>query len=252
MSTLGKYLLIFAAVGALVAFVFGWLVIGQYNDAKTNLAQATSAKDTAVQNAVKLKQAAADAQAAQAAAEKQVADDKSKLDDLNTQVADATKKAADAQGQLDAANAAKDKATSDLATLTASLQGHTAADLIAAADQAKKDLQAAQDEQKIMQDNLQADEKKVAELMDAINRSKTGDQPPGISGKVTWVNRTWNFVVLDVGLSNGVVPNGELIVYRKNSFLGKVRVTSVDANSSVADILPDVKGDIQVGDYVLN
>ena len=76
--------------------------------------------------------------------------------------------------------------------------------------------------------------------------------PPGISGRVTYVNRAWNFVVLDVGLSNGVVPNGELIVYRGNDFLGKVKVTKADPNDSVADILPSSKGDIQIGDYVLN
>jgi hypothetical protein len=76
--------------------------------------------------------------------------------------------------------------------------------------------------------------------------------PPGISGKVTFVNTTWNFVVLNVGLSNGVVPNGELIVYRGRDFLGKVKVTSAEDNTAVADILPGAKADIQVGDDVLN
>ena len=47
-------------------------------------------------------------------------------------------------------------------------------------------------------------------------------------------------------------PNGELIVYRGQNFLGKVRVTKADPNDSVAEILPDIKGDIQVGDDVLN
>ena len=75
---------------------------------------------------------------------------------------------------------------------------------------------------------------------------------PGVSGKVTFVDNTWNFVVLDVGLANGVVPNGELIVYRGRSFLGKVKVTKVDPNDAVAEILPDTKGVIQIGDSVLN
>ena len=98
---------------------------------------------------------------------------------------------------------------------------------------------------------MQASQTQVADLTDAINRSKTG-QMPGVSGKVTFVDHAWNFVILDVGLSNGVVPNGELIVYRGNTFLGKIRVTKVDPNDAVAEILPDVKGDIQVGDKVLN
>jgi hypothetical protein len=59
-------------------------------------------------------------------------------------------------------------------------------------------------------------------------------------------------VILNVGLSNGVVPNGELIVYRGRTFLGKVRITKADQNDSVAEILPDIKGNIQIGDAVLN
>jgi len=48
------------------------------------------------------------------------------------------------------------------------------------------------------------------------------------------------------------VPNGELIVYRGKTFLGKIRVTRADPGDSVAEILPDIKGNIQVGDRVLN
>ena len=99
---------------------------------------------------------------------------------------------------------------------------------------------------------MQASQTQIADLQDALKRSKTGTQPPGISGKVTFVDHAWNFVILDVGISNGVVPNGELIVYRGRDFLGKVRVTKADPNDAVAEILPDVKGDIQVGDSVLN
>ena len=49
--------------------------------------------------------------------------------------------------------------------------------------------------------------------------------------------------MLNVGLSNGVVPNGELIVYREaRNFLGKVKVTSAEDDAdSVADILPGRK-----------
>ena len=91
----------------------------------------------------------------------------------------------------------------------------------------------------------------MADLKAAINKGPAG-MPPGISGKVTFVNRAWNFVVLNVGLANGVVPNGELIVYRGRDFLGKIKVTSAESNSAVGDILPNAKADIQVGDDVLN
>jgi hypothetical protein len=107
-------------------------------------------------------------------------------------------------------------------------------------------------EQKILQDQLQASVAQAAQYKAEINKVGVGDIPPGVTGKVTFVNTTWNFVVLNVGLSNGVVPNGELLVYRGRNFLGKVKVTSAEDNTSVADILPDAKADIQVGDDVLN
>ncbi len=252
MSKLGKIFLYIAVAGAIVSVIAGVGVLQKRAEDKANLDQATAAKAAADQATAKQKAIAEAATQAKTDADKQLADTKAQVDTLNTQLTDAKKQADDAKGAVDAAKAAADKAAADLAAITSKLNGQSPDDLIAAKTKAEKDLQASQDEQKILQDNLQADQKKVADLMDAINRKATGSLPPGISGKVTWVNRTWNFVVLDVGLSNGVVPNGELIVYRKNNFLGKVKVTSVDANTCVADILPDVKGDIQVGDYVLN
>ena len=60
---------------------------------------------------------------------------------------------------------------------------------------------------------------------------------PGISGTILAVNQAWNFVVLSLGDRQGVVPNAEMLVQRGNQFVGKVRVTSVEPSTSVADIL---------------
>jgi cell shape-determining protein MreC len=104
----------------------------------------------------------------------------------------------------------------------------------------------------VLQDQFQQSQDQIKQLTEDINKSNQHVEPPGVSGKVTFVDRTWNFVVLDVGLDAGVVPNGELIVYRGKTFLGKIRVTRADPNDAVAEILPDVKGEIEVGDAVLN
>ena len=220
-------------------------------DAQT-LADTVTAK-TSAETAQKKAQAEADA------AKKAQADDDASLTkanasiaDLNTQLATAQKQVADettaAQTASDAAKAAQAKVDA----ITATLGGKTADELVAETTKAQSDLAAAQAEQKIIQDTLQQTQQQVADLTDAINRSKNGGKMPGISGKVTFVDHAWNFVILDVGLSAGVVPNGELIVYRGKSFLGKVRVTKVDPNDAVAEIMPDIKGDIQIGDAVLN
>jgi hypothetical protein len=251
MSKLGKILLWVALAGAIVAIGAGVALVFQYNDTKTNLAQTQIAKKNADQATAQARQEAADIKAAKADSDSKLADATSKITDLNTQLDTAKKAAADATTAEQTANAAAKTAQDALDAINKTLNGETADQYVADKTKAESDLAAAQAEQKIIQDQLQASQQQVADLESAINRSKTGAMP-GVSGKVTFVDHAWNFVILDVGLSAGVVPNGELIVYRGRTFLGKVRVTKVDPNDAVAEILPDVKGDIQIGDSVLN
>ena len=73
-----------------------------------------------------------------------------------------------------------------------------------------------------------------------------------LSGKVVALNKSWNFVVLDVGKDNKLNEGVDLAVYRGDLLIGKVRTVSVDATTAIADILPDwTKSEIQVGDKVL-
>ena len=251
MSNLGKIFLYAALVGALAAGGLGYLVIGKYNDSKISLKQVTDAKVLADQATKKAQAETAAANTAKDASDKAAADAKSQVDGLNTQLTSAKKDADDAKAALQTANDATKTAKDALDKINQDLDGKTVADYKAAQKKAEDDLAAAQSEQKILQDQLQGSQQQVTELTSALNRSKTGNMP-GVSGKVTFVDHTWNFVVLNVGIDAGVVPNGELIVYRGRNFLGKIGVTKVDSNDSVAEILPDVKGDIQVGDSVLN
>jgi len=247
MSPLGKILLIVAFIGAIAAAIAGGLLINQRKADAQTLADTVTAK-TAAESAQK--KAQADAAATDASTKLTTAN--GKIDDLNTQLTTATKNLADAQSAATTATAAAKDASDKLAAFNTTLGGQTPDQLVADKKKAQDDLAAAQAEQKIIQDQLQQEQNQVVSLQDSLNRQKTGSMPPGISGKVTFVDHAWNFVILDVGQSAGVVPNGELIIYRGHNFLGKVRVTKVDPNDAVAEILPDVKGDIQIGDAVLN
>ena len=254
MSKLGKILIGVAALGAVVALVVGIMLILQYADTRKTLSDTQTAKAASDAAAAKSKAEAVALAKAKADSDAQLASAQAQVADLTPKLAAAQKAADDANAAVTQAKADADKAKSDLAAINATLNGASPGDLIAAKEKAEKDAQVAQDQQKIMQDQLQAANNAVDQLKkDMYNATHGGIMPPGVTGKVTFVNRTWNFVVLDVGLSNGVVPNGELIVFRgKNGFLGKIKVTSAEENSAVADILPDIKGDIQVGDSVLN
>jgi hypothetical protein len=238
----------------LVAVIFGGLVIQQREQDAQTLSQTQADAKAQRQKAVKA-QAEADAETQlQAQTQASLDEQKKKVDDLNTQLTAAQTQQTTLQQAVKDAQDATTKAQAELTRISGVLNGSAPEEVMAKVDKLTKQVAADNAEQKILQDQLQAAAKQVADLKDAVNRAgqKVPPMPPGLSGKVTFVNTTWNFVVLNVGLSNGVVPNGELVVYRGREFLGKVKVTSAEDNTAVADIIPGSKEDIQVGDDVLN
>ena len=77
----------------------------------------------------------------------------------------------------------------------------------------------------------------VAELRRKDDGRQKLQMRQGLSGTILAVNQAWNFVVLSLGDRQGVVPNAEMLVQRDGQYLGKVRVTSVEPSTSIADIL---------------
>jgi len=95
--------------------------------------------------------------------------------------------------------------------------------------------------------------KKKAEL-DAIRLGKEEDPfvPQEVRGKVLVVDPKWDFLVLDVGAKIGLVDRGVLLVSRQGELVAKIRVTSVQDNRSIANIMPGWKlKDVMEGDVVL-
>jgi uncharacterized phage infection (PIP) family protein YhgE len=252
MSNLGKGLLFFALVGAIAAGVMGYLVTGKWNETKQEL---TTSNNKVTQLTGQLKTTQNDLKTTQddlKATQDKYTQDESKIADLNNSLTQAQKEAADAKSALESAKADAATATQKLNDITTSLGGKSVDDFKKDLADAQKQSADAVAQQKVLQDSVDQANQKIKDLIADINAEKNKTEPPGVSGKVTFVDRTWNFVVLDVGLDAGVVPNGELIVYRGKTFLGKIRITRADPNDAVAEILPDVKGQIQVGDAVLN
>jgi len=75
---------------------------------------------------------------------------------------------------------------------------------------------------------------------------------PGLKGKVIAVDPKWDFVVLDVGGKQGALPRGEMLVSRDGKLVGKIRITRVEDNRCIANVLPEWKqADVQVGDLAM-
>jgi hypothetical protein len=76
--------------------------------------------------------------------------------------------------------------------------------------------------------------------------------PQNLHGTVTAVDAQFDFVVLDIGESQGAREHGELLVSRGEKLIGKLRILDVKKDHSIANILPDWKQDeIQTGDIVI-
>ena len=67
--------------------------------------------------------------------------------------------------------------------------------------------------------------------------------PAGTKGKVLVVDPKWDFVVINLGEKDLMVPEGVLMVQRNGKLIGKVRITEVRADRSIANIIPGWKLD---------
>jgi predicted nucleic acid-binding Zn-ribbon protein len=81
-------------------------------------------------------------------------------------------------------------------------------------------------------------ESRADDLEKVVDHYKSGTVRNGLEGEVLAVNQGWNFVVLSIGDRQGAVANAEMIIKRDGAQIGKVRITSVEPSTSVADIIP--------------
>ena len=76
--------------------------------------------------------------------------------------------------------------------------------------------------------------------------------PPGLKGKIIAVDPKYEFVVLDIGETQGVLKRGEMLINRSGRLVAKVRILSVEPNRCVANILSDWKqGEPMEGDVAI-
>jgi len=110
----------------------------------------------------------------------------------------------------------------------------------------------AEEDMRDCQDEKATLDKIIKDMEAELGGDKIRGIPPGLSGKILVVNPDWNFVVLDIGSDSGLVQNAEMLVHRGEKLVGKVRISSVQKNLSVAEIINDWgKAPIQEGDCVL-
>jgi len=127
-------------------------------------------------------------------------------------------------------------------------------DLRAQLEYAKRQLAAAEQEKTLLSNKIRTAEERATPPQTEKTRRPSAGGNPGIRGTVLAVNRAYNFVVLNLGGRQGVEPNSEMLVLRRGSFIGKIRISSVEPATAIGDIITSslARGvQVQPGDTVI-
>jgi hypothetical protein len=238
---------------ALSAF-FGFQTKGKVTSTKAQLATTQSSLDAKTKLAAKLD---ADTKAAKDEAAAAVAKADAAATELTTTKADAQK----AQGQVTELQTQIESKDGEIAKLNETVAKGTGSSPIGEPSELEAKVKEAEVKVAELTQVNQSLTGKVKEAeshaaaADEEKQKKTRQQAAkNLEGQVLAVNQGWNFVVLSIGDHQGVAMNSQLIVKRGDSMVAKVRVSSVEPATSIADIIPGslARGTrVQAGDRVI-
>ncbi|MDQ3199948.1 MAG: hypothetical protein ABIR38_08765 [Chthoniobacterales bacterium] len=198
---------------------------------ETDLAAATSKATAAEEKASSIEADLTKAQNEKAEFDAKLQASESQIADLQKRVADATVSGVDGAPE-----------------------GVSPNEMKAMLDDAKSQLEAAEQEKTVLADKVKSAQDRVAAMEEEKRRRDSGANTPGVHGTVLAVNQAYNFVVLNLGERQGVVPNSELLVMRQGALIGKLRISSVEPTTSIGDIISNslARGvQVQPGDTVI-
>ncbi|MBE2202985.1 MAG: hypothetical protein IAE94_01415 [Chthoniobacterales bacterium] len=254
---MGKVLLYASIAVTLATAALGFINKGSLTTAKGDLA---ASQQEVQQKTAALEQTKKDLTTANASLETATAEKTQALSQVDTLKADLDKNKAQVT-DLTAQITAK---TTEIADFDAKLkEAQTKIESLSAGTTATPTGTSAEDQAKIQeletlvtkyQADLNASRTQLEGLVKEKNDRLALKMRNGLEGRVLAVNQAWNFVVLNLGDKNGVVGNAEMLVKRGNQLVGKVRVTSVEPSTSIADIVANTvpRGlSIQPGDNVI-
>ena len=122
------------------------------------------------------------------------------------------------------------------------------------AEKAEAELAESRQIEETLNQRLKENDSKVAALAENRREKERQTQRAKVTGRVLAINSGWNFVVLSIGDKQGVLPDATLLVLRSGAPIAKLRVKTIEASQSIADVIPNTlrKGiTVQPGDNVI-
>lgn len=119
-------------------------------------------------------------------------------------------------------------------------------------DEANNKLAESEDELRDAMDKITTLEQTI-NLMDLeLGQGRARAIPRGLTGRILAVNKEWNFVVLDIGSDDGLVPAAEMLIHREDKLVGKVLISGLSRDMAIAELESDwTQTTVAEGDLVV-
>ena len=240
--------------------VFAVLNLQKTHGLRTEVVQSETARLSGEQQRISREKQLKEREAAVAAANAKFGDTQNKVASNEAELAKAQAEKNDLQAKLRAneseiAELRKQIDSAGTKPVAGNLPAASTAELQAQLDDAKKQLDAAEREKILLSDKMKVTQEKSTQLeTERKHRPAPGANNAGIRGTVLAVNPAYNFVVLSLGARQGVEANSEMLVLRGGSFIGKIRISSVEPATAIGDIITSTLArgvQVQPGDTVV-
>jgi chromosome segregation ATPase len=240
-----------------MAAVLGRLNLSKVKNLRLTVAEAVTARETTEQSRVKNEN---DLKAREAA----IAETQAKLAERDGRMVASKEQLAqilDEKKQLEARLQDKD---SEIATLQKQVEqkqpgsvnpgAPSTIELQAQLDDARQQLDSAEREKGLLSEKMEAIKERSSQLEDEKKRRAMVRGKVGVRGTILAVNQAYNFVVLDLGGRNGVEAHSEMLILRDGTYIGKIRISSVEPATAIGDIITSTLArgvQVQKGDIVI-
>jgi hypothetical protein len=252
-----KTLIAASAVALLAAAVFGALNLAQVKSLHSAVAEATAAREKAERSRALREKELKAREAAIAVEQAKLAKPEGKSSVAEGQVAEILKEKAQLEAKLhdkESEILALQKQLEEKQPASANPGAPSTAELQAQLDDARTQLDSAEREKNLLADKLQSMKERSTQLEDEKKRRAVAHGKVGVRGTILAVNQAYNFVVLNLGGRNGVEPYSEMLIVRDGTFIGKIRISSVEPATAIGDIITSTLArgvQVQPGDIVI-
>ena len=254
-----RNLIVSAVVLLALSAIFGVLNLQKTRKLRSEITRTESARETAKQLLITQGKELEGREAAVAAAKAEFGDARNKMAGteaalLKTQTEKSDLQAKLRQSEIEIAELRK-RVVQPAPAESASPPADSTRELHAQLEEAKRQLDDAEKERLLLLDKIKKSQERPSAQIETERKPRTpAEGKPGIRGTVLAVNQAYNFVVLSLGARQGIEANSEMLVLRGGSFIGKIRISSVEPATAIGDIVTSslARGvQVQSGDIVI-